>query len=455
MTIKGQWLRVLIVSAVLSVIINSLILGSLMNGYFVDNSTKNYDEHFEQIAEFTRKALSENYTPQQLSLQLATHLIDPIIGIKLYNADGALVVNVSNTNPRMSRMMEGHMMNRMMGMPAEEIDTTEISEKGILLGRLDIVRYGSLRNSMQTRMFAGSLIGNSVLSFFIAVMIMMVIGLAASRKMSRDLINTAAMATDIDLGHDTKIERSKVYEIQIIQRSLETLQSKLKLKQMSRKRLVDELIHQTRTPLTILKTHLEGLEDGVLTMSPEEIKTCQAQVESIAAMIAGMSTIIDAEKDLDDIQIEEIEVGHLLKQIVGALNVQFDKKQIQLSLLSNKKVLIKSDKSKLSQIIYNILTNAYKYTEPNGKVSVTCESEPSGIVIKIEDTGQGIDEKDMEHLFDAYYRGANAMNVAGEGIGLYVVKEDLDRINGKIHVESEKGKGSRFIIEIPYHISDL
>jgi signal transduction histidine kinase len=76
-------------------------------------------------------------------------------------------------------------------------------------------------------------------------------------------------------------------------------------------------------------------------------------------------------------------------------------------------------------------------------------------VIKIEDTGQGIDEKDMEHLFDAYYRGANAMNVAGEGIGLYVVKEDLDRINGKIHVESEKGKGSRFIIEIPYHISDL
>lgn len=452
MTIKGQWMRVLILSAVLSVIINSFILGSLMNGYFVDNSTRNYDQHFEQIAEFTRKALSENYTSQQLSLQLETHLIDPIIGIKLYNADGDLVVNVINTNPMMSRMMKSHMMNQMMGMPAEEIDTAEISENGVLLGRLDIVRYSSVRNSMQTRMFLGSLIRNSVLSFVIAVMIMMIIGFAASRRMSRDLINTATMATNIDLGHDTKIEQSKVYEIQIIQRSLETLQSKLKLKQMSRKRLVDELIHQTRTPLTILKTHLEGFEDGVLTMSPEEIKTCQAQVESIASMIAGMSTIIDAEKNLDDIQVEEIEVVHLLKQIVGALNVQFDKKQIQLSLLSDKKVFIKSDKYKLSQIIYNILTNAYKYTEPDGKVSVTCETSPSGIVIRIEDTGLGIGEKDLEHLFDAYYRGANAVNVPGEGIGLYVVKENLSRINGKIHVESEIGRGSRFVISIPYHI---
>jgi signal transduction histidine kinase len=204
--------------------------------------------------------------------------------------------------------------------------------------------------------------------------------------------------------------------------------------------------------LTILKTHLEGFEDGVLTMSPEEIKTCQAQVESISAMIVGMSAIIDAEKDLDDIQVEEIEVVHLLKQIVGALNVQFDKKQIRLSLRSDKKVLIKSDKSKLSQIIYNILTNAYKYTEPNGEVSVTCEVDSSGIVIKIEDTGPGIGEKDLEHLFDAYYRGANAVNVPGEGIGLYVVKENLGRLNGKIDVESEIGRGSRFIISIPYHM---
>ena len=134
---------------------------------------------------------------------------------------------------------------------------------------------------------------------------------------------------------------------------------------------------------------------------------------------------------------------------MGALQVQFAKKQIDLALMSHKKINIKTDRYKLSQSVYNILTNAYKFTEPNGKVTVSYELAGSELVISIQDTGSGIGDEDKLHLFDAYFRGSNTSNMAGEGIGLYIVKENLDRINGRIEVESEIGKGSRFIITVP------
>ena len=453
MTVKKQLMLVLILSAVLSVIINSFILSLLINNYFVDYSQKNYEQHYQQIVDFTQKALQENYTSRQLSAQLETHLVDPITGIRLYDADGNPLAAVDSRpgrmNGKMYGMMNNNMMNRMMGSPGQVIDSTEIVNGGVTLGKLDVIRYSSIGNSIQTRMFAAALIGIGVLSFGIVLIFMFVIGSVISGRMSRDLRNTAAMATNIDLGNETNVERSKVREIRIIQQSLDTLQSRLKLRQISRKRLLDELVHQTRTPLTILKTHLEGFEDGVLTMTPEEIKTCEAQIDGITAIITNMSAMIDAEKNPDSAQVEEVEISQLLKQITGALKLQFAKKQIELDLVSHKKISIMTDRYKLSQSIYNILTNAYKFTDPNGKVAVSYKWGGSELEIRIEDTGKGMSAEDRERLFDAYYRGANATDIPGEGIGLYVVKENLERINGRIEVESEVGKGSRFVLTIP------
>lgn len=455
MTVKRQWMLALILSAVLSVIINTFVLSSLINNYFVDTSTSNYEHHYQQIAEFAKKALSENYTENQLAVQLETHLIDPIQEIKLYDSKGNLLAAVIDRPGMMngkgygSGMMGNGMMNRMMGRAQQEIDSAEISDNGAVLGRLDIVRYSSIGNSLQTRMFTFALIRNSVFSFGIVLVLMLLAGSLISRRMSRDLRNTAAMATNIDLGNETNFERSRVREIRIIQQSLDTLQSKLKLKQISRKRLLDELVHQTRTPLTVLKTHLEGFQDGVLNMTPEEIKTCESQIDSITAIIANMSEMIDAEKSLDTVQMEDIEISHMMKQVVGALRMQYDKKQIELTLASHKKISVRTDRYKLSQSIYNILTNAYKFTGPGGKVTVSYEQAEEGLRIVIEDTGTGIAAEDREHLFDAYFRGANSAGVSGEGIGLYVVKENMDRIDGRIDVESEPGRGSRFILTVP------
>ena len=369
MTVKRQWMLVLVLSAVLSVLINSLCSELTDQSLLCRYSKSNYEHRYEQIVEFTKKALLENYTSQQLTVQLEKITsIDPILKIRVYDANGNLLADVGGIRDQHNGMMKSGVENFMMGTPAQEVDSAEISESGTKLGRLDLVRYSSGGNSLQTRMFIFALIRSSIFSFGIAIVLTLIAGSVISGKMSRDLRNTAIMATNIDLGDETNIERSKVREIRIIQQSLDTLQSKLKLKQMSRKRLLDEMVHQARTPLTVLKTHLEGFEDGILSMTPEEIRTCEAQIDSLTSIITNMSAMIDTERDTELVQIEDVEINQLLKQIIGALKLQFGKKQIELVLLSHNKLSVRTDRYKLSQSIYNLLTNAYKFTEPNGKV---------------------------------------------------------------------------------------
>ena len=137
-----------------------------------------------------------------------------------------------------------------------------------------------------------------------------------------------------------------------------------------------------------------------------------------------------------------------IRKIINGLKLSFQKKEIELSLSGKDDVILYSDKNKLSQSIYNILTNALKFTPPGGKVKVSYTVTKDLIKITVEDNGRGIAKEDQKNLFDAYFRGKNSANISGEGLGLFIAKDNLDKINGSISVESEVGKGSRFIIEI-------
>lgn len=450
MTVKRQWMLVLILTVVISVAVNSLMLSILIKRQFIDYSTENYNSHISQLEEFSKKMLVENsYSRQQIAMQLESHLSDPINEIRLYDMDGNLLAYAASNRHQMMGMMGNRMMNRMMGNASEEIDSVDIVYDEDIIGRLNIKRYSSIGNSLATRNFVVSLIGSSLISFGLVFILIFIIGMIISNKMTKDLRLTAQQAVAIDLGDAVHVQKSHVKEIRMIQQSLETLQARLRLKQTSRKKLVDELVHQTRTPLTILSMHLEGFQDGVIQFTPDEIKNCESQIDNITSIITNMSSMIDAEKDIDLTEFEQIELNHLLKQIIGGLKMQFDKKGIDIQLLSQHKLILDTDRYKLSQAIYNLLTNAYKFTDSGGKVTVDYGEFQDGVRIMIEDTGTGIRREEQSKIFEAYYRGSSSGDYSGEGIGLYVVKQNIAKIGGSIEVESEYGEGSRFIIWMP------
>ena len=234
---------------------------------------------------------------------------------------------------------------------------------------------------------------------------------------------------------------------------METLHRNLKLKKTSRKKLIDEMVHQTRTPLTILSTHLEGFRDGVIDVNDEELRKCQVQIENLNEIIRNMSNMIDAEGELEKIRMENLEISGLIRQVTEGLKAQFDLKGIRLTWKQEPKIWVVSDRYKLSQSIYNLITNGYKYTDPGGMVTIDYKivdsSEGSLLEIVVSDTGRGILEENLERIFDAYYRERSGDELEGEGIGLYVAAQNLKQIGGSILAESRIGEGSRFTIRIP------
>lgn len=454
MTIKKLWLIILIFIAIISIGINALILTSLTDKYFKDYLAENYEKHVNQVIEYTKTALLEkNVSFKQMSIELEAHLNDPIIGIKLYSKNSELLAEVNaHYHLGNENMMNGKMMKKFMNKGQQEIEQYKITDNGNLIGILHVTKYNSAQNSVIARMFKSSLIMNSIYSMLIALLISALIGIFVSKKMSKELIETANLANDIQAGVNNISKKSFIIEISGIRESLDELNTRLKIKQKSRKELIDQLMHQTRTPLTILKSHLEGIEDGIIEMNEEEIIIWQNQINNITEIIENMSGMIDGNKENNEMSIEEFEINYLINQIVNGLKPQFNKKNIKLKILTNEKILMKTDQYKLSQIIYNLLTNAYKYTETNGKVELSYTINEKTIIIKIQDTGIGIENEEIDKIFRAYYRSDDVYQIKGEGIGLYVVKENLKLLEGNISVESKKGIGSSFILKIPFYL---
>ncbi len=458
MTVKRQWLFVLIIIAVISVVINTFVLSNLTNQYFKDYMKNNYDQHFNQVVEYLTETLKDkNYSSSQISIDLETHLVDPITRIKVYDLNGNLISDVSTDaqsyvgNSSMNGMMSGMMGNR-INLQSEEVDHAQITDNGKVIGQINITKYSSAENSATIWAFQYSLLENSIISIVIVLIVAIGIGILVSRRMSRDLIHTSEMAQNLDIGKDTPVLESRVKEIQVIQQSLESLKTRLNLKQKSRKTLIDELVHQTRTPLTILRTHLEGMEDGILEFGPEEIQVCENQIDNITAIITNMSNMIDAEGPENALKIEEFELNQLIRQIMNGLKAQFEKKNIDVSFVPQDKVIIKTDKYRLSQTVYNLLTNAYKFTKQYGSVRIAYHINQEVIVLSIEDNGAGIEKKDLDKIFQAYYKSDKSPGLSGDGLGLYIAKENMTSIHGTIEVESELDKGSKFILTFPQKI---
>lgn len=452
MTIKKLWLIVLIVISITAISINTLILSTLTDKHFIENLRTNYTERIEQIQKHSQRILSrDNISREQAAMEMRIYLRDPILRIEIQSIKGKLIADTEEFRP-MGRNMRG-----MMGggappqRPLEEKEKYDIkNDEGEQIGILLISKRGALKNSIIAEAFKEKLVKNSLLSMVVTLFISVIIGIYISKRMSQELTETADLANNIQVGEDKSLKKSTIIEINMIRESLEELNTRLKIRQKNRKELVDQLIHQTRTPLTILRSHLEGIEDGIIEMNPDEIEIWQNQIGNITAIVSNVSGMIDANKERDEIHMEEVEILPLISQIVKGIKPQFDKKGIELNISKAKKIKVKTDRYKLSQVIYNILTNAYKYTESGGKVEVDYGIEGHMLEISVSDTGKGIETDELEKIFRAYYRSTAAIGTSGDGIGLYVVKENLESINGEIGVESQKGEGSRFTIKLPF-----
>ncbi|WP_371379113.1 sensor histidine kinase [Sporomusa aerivorans] len=289
----------------------------------------------------------------------------------------------------------------------------------------------------------------------------MAAGLAASYALARSitvpirkLSHAAEQLEQGNLGQTVPVETNdEVGHLAVIfNRMSQTMETNTKL----RRQLLVNIAHELRTPLAVIQGHLEGMMDGVIEPSKEQLSSLHEEAVRLNRLI----------KDLRDLSLAEVrqlamekmptDINQLITRTVLMLRPLTDEKQIQVgcTLAENLPEAV-VDADRMSQVFYNILVNAIRYSPHQGRVQVTTagHDSPAGqwLKVSIEDKGQGISPEDLPYVFDHFYRGDKSRDrkSGGSGIGLAIVKQLVESHGGQVTVESDMGAGSAFHVLLP------
>jgi len=212
--------------------------------------------------------------------------------------------------------------------------------------------------------------------------------------------------------------------------------------------------HDLRSPLTLMRGYATMLEMAG-ALNDQQKNYAKMIVQGVDNMAKLVSNLLDLGR-IDfgvGLQVESIPVLDILERVTSGLQMQAKEKSISLGVEIPKDMpnAIEADQALLHQALYNLVENAIKYTPEGGTVFVHLKTLSSALIFAVQDSGIGISENDQKRLFEKFFRGTNrdALMQRGTGLGLAIVKSIAERHGGKVWVESELGKGSVFILQIP------
>ncbi|MFC4633340.1 ATP-binding protein [Dokdonia ponticola] len=225
-------------------------------------------------------------------------------------------------------------------------------------------------------------------------------------------------------------------------------------------RLYSNISHEFRTPLTVILGMTDTLRTNYqnkVNESPEKsLEMIKRNGKNLLHLVNELLDLAKVESGSMELDLTQIDVVPFIKYFSESFHSLAESKNINLTVYSEiDSVEMDIDVNKLASIISNLLSNAIKFTAPHGKIIVHLntlkQASGNALIIKVQDNGRGLDERDMSHLFDRFYQAPNASSEQqlGTGIGLSLTKEFVDLMQGEITVESTLEKGSTFTVQIP------
>ncbi|KXB37696.1 cell wall metabolism sensor histidine kinase WalK [Aerococcus christensenii] len=228
-----------------------------------------------------------------------------------------------------------------------------------------------------------------------------------------------------------------------------------------RRQFVSNVSHELRTPLTSVRSYSEALSDGALEdpkLAREFLDVIQRETDRMIRMISDLLNLSRMDSNRQEMNLELIDLSRLVDHILDRFDMMLSSEEYAnkdykiLRELSDKPIWVEADQDRLTQIIDNILNNAIKYSPDGGNVTVRLMTTHNEALLSIQDQGLGIPQKAIPHIFERFYRvdKARSREQGGTGLGLAIAKEVVERLNGRIWVNSIENKGSSFYISLPY-----
>lgn len=211
--------------------------------------------------------------------------------------------------------------------------------------------------------------------------------------------------------------------------------------------------HELKTPLTAITSYVQLLmrkwskeTDGV---NMQILSRIEIQAKKMVAMAHDFLSLAKIEDGKINLRMEKFDLHSLVKEIIEDAQLLTTKHTIESADCEG--IEVYADRDKIGQVLSNLVSNAVKYSPLGGPIKISCKKHPQGVTISVSDQGMGISRTDQKRLFDRFYRVShtNSKEVAGFGIGLYLVSEILKYHQSGINVESEQNQGSTFYFDLP------
>lgn len=220
-----------------------------------------------------------------------------------------------------------------------------------------------------------------------------------------------------------------------------------------RRDFISNVSHELRTPLASLKALTETLQGGALTdpeAGPRFLDRIHTEVDALTQMTQELLDLSRIESGQVQLNFETISPRKLIHSAADRMKAQVERAHLKLDVkcedgLPN----IKADKSRLEQVLVNLIHNAVKFTKPGGRIILGAEPVSDGVRCAVQDTGVGIPSESLPRIFERFYRVDSSRTGSGTGLGLSISKHIVEAHGGKIWAESEEGRGSVFYFEIP------
>jgi signal transduction histidine kinase len=209
---------------------------------------------------------------------------------------------------------------------------------------------------------------------------------------------------------------------------------------------ISNVSHEMKTPLAVISNYTTLLQTSNLEHEERDkyLSIIQTQISKLSSMMTNILKLNKLEQRTYDLELKEISISEFVCQCILSFEHIWQEKNITIETDLQEPLLFVTDQQLLELVLNNLLSNAFKFTDHGGLVSVTCYRQDHELVIQVRDTGCGISDQTGRHIFERFYQGDTSHKTEGNGLGLALVRQIIDVLTGEISVRSQLGKGTTF-----------
>ena len=322
---------------------------------------------------------------------------------------------------------------------------------GVKVGNSDVFIYSNLEDiSDFTLLIKRQLMYVCVVGIFIAI----IMSIFLSNKITEPITRITKKAKKMGTGDtDVSFEESGIKEIDELSETLTQAQEEMVKTDELRRDLMANVSHDLKTPLTMIKAYAEMIRDISYKDSEkmnEHLGIIVDETDRLTVLVNDILDLSRMQSNADTLSIEKFDLAEDIKTIVNRYQIIKETEKYIINVEMPDSIMIKADKKKLNQVIYNLINNAINYTGEDKTVTVRVTKHKKYYLVEIIDTGKGIKESEIPYIWNKYYKNDknHQRNVVSTGLGLSIVKEILELHGYEYGVKSTLKKGSTFYFKI-------